>query len=61
MTPHQHYKIAEKLLEVIDEGHAATSAAIDALLKAAQVHATLASVQSWPPDERGKVDPYKKS
>lgn len=59
MTPHEHYKTAENLLGILEKGGVQDMQTADSLLRAAQVHATLASVATWPPDERG--NPYKKS
>lgn len=51
MTPHEHYKAAESLLEYSDQFNH-TSDVYLMLLGKAQVHATLASVVSWPTEER---------
>jgi len=49
MTPHEHYKNAEYLLS---ESQNYNEEFGKILLARAQVHATLASVVSWPTEER---------
>ena len=56
MTPHDHYKAAEQFLEQAEDYYAGYDAQVMNLRKA-QIHATLASVVSWPPDERAPVEP----
>lgn len=52
MTPHEHYKHAEGCLAQAEELSWGATEIIEVLLKKAQVHATLASVVSWPTEER---------
>lgn len=53
MTPHEHYKAAEHLLSKVEEDDPLASADQEEFwLRQAQVHATLASVVSWPTEER---------
>jgi hypothetical protein len=59
MTPWEHYREAERMLDLAldrmnegrDEPRAALMAA-DRMIAIAQVHATLATVVSWPYDRR---------
>lgn len=55
MDPHEHYERAEQLLDAADAYRHDTHQAL-VLLASAQVHATLASVHTWPrPDELPRV------
>jgi len=49
MSPHEHYKQAEYLL---NEAQNYNEEFEERLVARAQVHATLASVATWPGDER---------
>jgi hypothetical protein len=51
VTPHEHYKRAEDLLEKSYDPNLGGPRRTE-LLHRAQVHATLASVVSWPTEER---------
>ena len=47
MTPHEHYKEAERLLKEAEDPHASDEYT-SYLLARAHVHAALAGVVSWP-------------